>query len=191
MVTLKPGGWPGMFGYGWPDLAAGEVRSIGLEMTSIYFFVLFDFDGGSQVIQADLTFAYVPKNELPSTSGPPASHPSKYRARCGPSRLGFWSTRLCARLTGTLLFKLCLFKSSRTRTRVISVFQRFVLNIIYFGLAACLCAHHIHAWGPWKPGRGCQIPWNWSSRWLWAAMMCMLEITLRSSARASKLFLLL
>lgn len=35
-------------------------------------------------------------------------------------------------------------------------------------LSACMPEYHTHAWYPWKPGH-C-IPWNYSYRWLWAAM---------------------
>ena len=38
-------------------------------------------------------------------------------------------------------------------------------------LPACMSVHHMQACLlPAEVGRGCQIPWNWSYRWLWSSM---------------------
>lgn len=45
----------------------------------------------------------------------------------------------------------------------------------------CTSVHQVHAWYHWKPKEG-NMPWNWSYRWLLAAMW-VLRLELRPSSR--------
>jgi hypothetical protein len=37
-------------------------------------------------------------------------------------------------------------------------------------LITCISVCHVHVWCPKKIRRGCQSPWHWSYRQLWATM---------------------
>ena len=60
----------------------------------------------------------------------------------------------------------------------------FVLCVCVFCLHACMYVCILHAWLVPLKARRCQIPYNWSYRWLWASTWCR-KLNRGSSIRAT------